>query len=512
MMNKEINRAAKAALTLILTAFSISAFSQQAEKPVKNWYNLDLKTDGVFGISMEKTYNELLKGKTADKVIVAVIDGGVDNGHEDLKAVIWSNAKEKAGNKKDDDGNGYADDVHGWNFMGSSKGSFLLDNTDQLRELRAELKKDAGSAKSKSLLQAVNKRREELASYGKTLEPQLAAVDAIIKNMGKTEPTESDFRAYRPRNDQETKALVAIVRSYKDNDDYKIYREFLSQKYREVMEQTNFWLNIDYNPRADKEFEKPFYGNGDVKGEDALHGTHTAGIIAAVRDNGIGMNGVADQVWIMPVRAIPKGEGLDSEIAKAIRYAADNGAKVINMSYGKASSPERKLVDDAVKYAMQKDVLFIHAAGNEGQEQQTEYGYPSRHYLDGGLAEAWIEVGASGPRDDENIRAWFSNYGKQTVDVFAPGVDIYSTTPDNKYAYESGTSMAAPVVSGLAAMIRAYYPKLTAVQVKEIIMKSVTRVNHKAKAWDGASIDFSSLCVSGGVVNAYEAFQLASTY
>jgi len=283
----------------------------------------------------------------------------------------------------------------------------------------------------------------------------------------------------------------------------------------------DYQLNLEFDPRSivGDNYNNPeehYYGAADVTGPGADHGTHVAGIIGAARNNSIGINGIADNVLLMSVRAVPNGDERDKDVANAIRYAADNGAKVINMSFGKPYSPNKKVVDEAVKYAMSKDVLLIHAAGNDGQNLDSTIFYPNRDYEDGkGTANAWIEVGASGPGDDETLVASFSNYSKTGVDVFAPGVAIYSSTPGSKYDYHDGTSMAAPVVTGLAALIRSYYPKLKAVQVKEIILKSVTKVNHPVTIFingEPKQVQMTDVCNTGGVVNAYNALKLAASY
>jgi subtilisin family serine protease len=288
-----------------------------------------------------------------------------------------------------------------------------------------------------------------------------------------------------------------------------------------LQERIDYHLNLSYDPRAivgddyfnDKQY---YYGNNDITGPDAKHGTHVSGIIGAVRDNIAGVKGVADHVLLMGLRTVPNGDERDKDVANAIRYAVDNGAKVINMSFGKAYSQDKKAVDDAVKYAMSKDVLLVHAAGNDNKNLNIEANYPNRNYEDGsGMAKAWIEVGASDWKDDETLKAPFSNYGKTAVDVFAPGVKINSTVPGSQYEELSGTSMASPVVTGLAALIREYYPKLSAVQVKDIIMKSVVKIGHNVNVPDGQttkSLPFADLCISGGVVNAYRALQLADHY
>jgi len=482
---------------LILTGNFVLA--QTNINPKENWQNLDLKKDGVFGMSTEKAYTELLRNKTAVFVPVALIDGGVDIEHEDLKRAIWINKNEIAGNKIDDDHNGYIDDVHGWNFMGSDKGSFHFDNIDLVRELRKEIRKDPNSAKTKELQQQLVDKRTPLESGLKIVERQRSILNNIIKQIGKKYPDIKEFENYKYNNAAEEDVLIMVVKGLKGDPDY---RKTFEEEYNLYKDQLNYWVNTNYDPRAgNSEFDRKYYGNGDVKGLLPIHGTHVAGIIAANRNNDIGVKGVADQALIMPLLAIPEGDVLDKDEANAIRYAVDNGAKVINISAGKISSPDRALVDSAVQYAMNKDVLIVHASGNAGVEVEVSSIFPCRQYLKGGEAEAWIEVSASGFIDDETIVPLFSNFGKKTVDVFAPGLQIKSTWWPEKYSTESGTSMAAPMVSGLAALIRSYYPKLSALQVKKIIMASVIKREI-----------LKDKCISAGVVNAYEALKLAGTY
>ncbi|HRO72206.1 MAG TPA: S8 family serine peptidase, partial [Saprospiraceae bacterium] len=285
--------------------------------------------------------------------------------------------------------------------------------------------------------------------------------------------------------------------------------------------------NPDFDPRKTivmDDYNNPRernYGNNDVTGPDPLHGTHVAGIVGAVRNNNIGMDGVATNVKLMSVRTVPDGDERDKDVANAIRYAVDNGASVINMSFGKGFGTHKDVVDEAVKYAASKDVLLVHAAGNSAQNNDVVASFPNAPYdkktgflffKKNRMAKNWIEVGALNYKDGEDAAAPFSNYGQTRVDLFAPGMKIYSTMPDNEYAELQGTSMAAPVVAGVAAVIRSVYPKLTAEQVKEAIMKSVTPLNHNVKVPGTKEIQpFSKLSVSGGVVNLYNALVYAST-
>ena len=476
----------KSAALFLLAALPLLSTAQQ--KP--NWQNLDLKTDTVFGISTEKAYKGLLKGKKSTPVLVAVLDGGVDLNHEDLKRVIWVNQKEIAGNGIDDDKNGYIDDIHGCNFLGGKTGAVEFENLELTRLVRRDNARFAG-------LTAATVAAKDKADY-----------ETFLANR-----TELEKRIITAKSD------LQGVGGFKYVLDGVLKKQIVAG-YKQAYEMVNYNLNLDYDPRAivgddPNNSKERFYGNNDIKGPDALHGSHVSGIIGADRTNDIGIKGVADNVLIMGVRNTPNGDERDKDVANAIRYAADNGAKVLNMSFGKGYSPDKAVVDEAVKYAISKDVLLVQAAGNDNNDIDVEPNFPSRKYLDGGVASSWIVVGASGSVDGENLKAPFSNYGKTAVDVFSPGVRIHSTVPDNKYIDEDGTSMAAPVVTGLAALIRSYYPKLTAVQVKEIILKSVVKVNHNItnlKGADNVSIPFSDLCVTGGIVNAYNALKLAESY
>jgi len=345
----------------------------------------------------------------------------------------------------------------------------------------------------------------------------------LVSKIGKTNPTKEDFQALQLNTAEEKDACALILDALKYKSDYNQFVKELDDTYNHFKGLVDYALNLDYDPRMivgddyDNVHER-FYGNSDVYGPYAAHGTHVAGIIGAIRDNEKGTQGVADNVSIMPIRVVPDGDERDKDIANAIRYAVDNGAKIINMSFGKPFSPDKKTVDEAVKYAMVKGVLIIHAAGNDGKnlDDPSTHNFPNRWYADSsGEAESWLEVGASGWKNDSTLLAPFSNYGKTKVDVFAPGMQIYSTVPGSNYANMDGTSMAAPVVTGLAALIMEYYPQLKASQVKDIILRSVVKVNHSIQLSSPLKgqikMPFSEICVSGGVINAYNAIKLAAT-
>jgi hypothetical protein len=321
-------------------------------------------------------------------------------------------------------------------------------------------------------------------------------------------------------SDEKIKRSVALL-SYAF--EVGLTMEQLEEGVKYFTDQVKYSYNEAFDPRhiVGDDYEdltNRFYGNNDVKGPDAEHGTHVAGIIAASRANDLGMQGIADQVRIMAIRAVPNGDERDKDVANAIRYAVDNGAKIINMSFGKAYSPQKAYVDEAIRYAESKGVLLIHAAGNDAKNLDKEPNFPNRRLI-GAKKEAsnWLEIGASSWGDEMNFVGDFSNYGKKSVDLFAPGVDIFSTIPGNGYKSNSGTSMAAPVVSGVAALLMSYYPELSVDQVRSILIRSTVKYeNLKIKKPGGGAeeapdemVKFSELSITGGLINAYEALKMA---
>jgi subtilisin family serine protease len=521
--------------SLAATALALSmVFTVRAQKT--NWQNLDLQQDTVFGISTEKAYTTLLKDKKPHPVIVAIIDGGVDTAHEDLRQVLWSNPKEIAGNGIDDDHDGYIDDVHGWDFIGGPKEDVNHDNLEVVRLVREQTpfydslvkagtvpdKYQAGYNTFQRMKEEYETGRDRIQQTVDGISRFKEILDGIVKKIGKDSPTVADWQAFTPTTGPEQRVKSIITQQLQTGMSYtSLVTEGIEAPLKHYQDELAYHYNIAYDPRSIvgdnyDDASQRNYGNADVTGPDALHGTHVAGIVGAVRHNGIGIDGVADDVQIMVLRVVPDGDERDKDVANGIRYAADHGAKVINMSFGKGWPKNKTAVDDAVKYAMSKDVLLIHAAGNDGKDldDSTNGNFPNPYYADGsGRADGWITVGASGPDDDSTLVADFSNYGKKNVDVFAPGVQIYSSIPGSKYTYESGTSMASPVVTGMAALIREYYPKLKAAQVKQIIMQSVVKPSHPVMVDHGKrKVNMSDISVSGGVVNVYQALQAAATF
>lgn len=495
-----------------------------------NWYNLDAATDRVRGVGTEKAY-ELLKSRKSEPVVVGVIDSGIDVNHEDLKSVIWVNPREIPGNGRDDDRNGYIDDVNGWDFLGGKDGRDIRQETLEATRLYREMKPRFEGKTEKDIAakdradyetyKAVKAEVDEKATEAKTLVPMIETM------MGAQEGAEKLLKAYL-KKDRISPEDLAAMNTDSLSTELKRARSVLKRGFdmgyttRDLQEgidhykaQRDYQVNLDFDPRKDIIGDDPAntkdrnYGNSEVQGPDAEHGTHVAGLIGAVRNNNLGMNGVADNVRIMVVRAVPDGDERDKDVANAIRYAVDNGAKIINMSFGKAYSPQKEAVDEAVKYAETRGVLLVHAAGNESKNIDETANFPNKYFRKGGQAKNWLEVGALSWKPNEV--ASFSNYGRKGVDLFSPGVDLYSSIPGSKYKENSGTSMAAPVVTGVAALIKSYFPKITAEQLKTLLDESAVKSAEMQVTRPGSEdkIGFGELSSTGGVVNAAEAVKLA---
>ena len=520
--------------------FNLNAIGQTAVKieadPPKNWHQMDLNTDGYFGVSLNQAY-QFLKGKKSKTVIVTTIDSGIDTLQKDLISVLWVNPKEKPGNGIDDDHNGYVDDVHGWDFLGGKDGK--VDNTETTEEVRQYNKlKNIYS----SLTSAIAGKENEYAfwqkvktTYDSTIKKDnnemvdltmkinlLSGTNYYIKRELKLRSdqtfTNTDLARISTKNDTvaECKALwESVFTQTGDNSNNASVLKDLTDFYAKINNDINPDLDIRsriVGDDPDKNDGKP-YGNNILKNSDASHGTGVAGLIAAVRNNGYGIDGIADNVRIMAVKAVPNGDEYDKDIANAIHYAVDNGAKIINMSFGKKISPHKDWVDEAFKYAAKKDVLLVMASGNDGQDVDIKPEFPNDTYLDSSSTDNVINVGASGPKDDENLAATFSNYGKNNVDVFAPGVKVTSIDMDAEFDTADGTSFSAPIVAGIAALVLEYYPKLSANQLKQVILESATPLTGKMVIKPGSKdekVDFTTLSKTGGIVNALKALQIAS--
>ena len=492
--------------------------SDLTEAQKKNWGHLDLITDTIPGMSVDKAYAEIIGNKKGEKVIVAVLDSGMDLNHEDLVDVLWTNKKEIPGNNKDDDNNGYIDDIHGYNFLGESY-------NEQLEMARIVSKKigDASlQSKAKSNLDKdYQKALQNKGQYEQILQAVQNADTEVKALLGKDNYSKKDLTEIKTEEETMQRNVSILMQMLSIKDTIPEVLSELNDGIKHFTDQLNYNLNVDFDGRklvGDDPYnlDDKGYGNGNPKNrvEDESHGTHVAGIIAAKRNNGLGANGVANNVEIMSIRAVPNGDEYDKDIALGIRYAVDNGAKIINGSFGKAFSPNAQWVYDAIKYAADHDVIFVHAAGNSGEDldDPNNPNFPNDQINNGPeMADNVITVGALSNQYGSEMVASFSNYGAINVDIFAPGDDIYSTMPNNEYDFQGGTSMAAPAVAGVAALVKSYYPALTASQVKAILMNSGLTTKSKIVVSGDASkvMDFQKISKSGKMVNAYNALIMA---
>ena len=511
----------------------------------ENWFNLS-PADGAEGMRTEETYVSFAQPASED-VIVAVIDSGVDVNHEDLQGKIWINAGEIANDGIDNDGNGYPDDVFGWNFIGGSNGMATIEKdaalangiklvkgdpkaqidadtlevtrelvrmkklkvkVEELGESLTSAQADYLASLTKTVGENVENSKNVVASYTKRLETYKKA-ETVLKAAGVASISLEAVRALETADAEVLKAKAEMIALLSNGIDLARINRVLDY----YGDQLKYYYNENFNPRTIvgdnySDLSEKVYGNNDVIGPDSSHGTHVSGSIAAVRDNNLGIKGVATNVKIMAIRVVPNGDERDKDVANGIRYAVDNGAKIINMSFGKAFSPFKKVVDDAVKYAESKGVLLVHAAGNSNQNNDTEPNFPNRNLKALGVeATNWLEIGASGFEKGLNLPADFSNFGKKSVDLFAPGVDIYSTTPDNTYDTFSGTSMASPSTAGAAALILSHDPSLDASAVRSLILDTSRRYPKLKVNLPGTEtpVLFSSLSKTGTIVDVLEA-------
>ena len=510
-------------------------------KPIEGWHLLGASTAMEAsanewknqGIALHQAYSLLdSTARSPKKVVVAIIDSGSDVDHEDLKETIWINEDEVVGNMLDDDANGYVDDVFGWNFIGGQDSSHVNYDTYELTRLYVkglelfsvfDTLTNIPDSLTDEYLQFKD-IEEEFEAERSSLESELIQIKQLQQNiesilffLGETSLDSVEVNNYlsdeiEPSMQmQEALGFVALLQ------DNGINEQLIDEYIEQIDVQLEYGYNISFDPRSIvgddyEDLDNRFYGNSDVKGPDYDHGTHVAGIIAANRDNNIGAIGIT-QVELMIIRAVPNGDERDKDVANAIRYAVDNGADVINMSFGKSYSPELFYVQQAIEYAAQNEVLMVHAAGNDGANIDSVANYPSPIISDGSSSPYLITVGASGWQGVNELAASFSNYGASTVDLFAPGVDIYSTMPNQEYELSNGTSMAAPVVSGVFALLMQYFPEYSPLEIKEIIVSSVVKTDEQimlpGQSLEAQYVPFDSLSKHGGIVNAYRAVREA---
>ncbi|AZQ43176.1 S8 family serine peptidase [Nonlabens ponticola] len=501
--------------------------SELNEFEAQNWKDLDLGQDTIPGMSVNKAYSQILTMtkngqqvvRKGEPVIVAVIDSGVDTEHEDLDGVLWVNEDEIPGNGIDDDKNGYIDDVHGWNFLGD----IIEENLEYERIVRDadKLPADIVAKARKEYNEKLSQATEQKAFLEQQLQAVKEAQQTLQQATGKNEFTIEDVNKIEANNENLNRAKLIGQQVINNYESFENILELINNDLNETIALLN-GEKLKTNYRMDILGDDPYvwdtgiYGNNEYSGPDpekadAFHGTHVAGIIAAERDNGKGVNGVANNARIMVLRAVSQADEYDKDVAKAIRYAADNGAKVINTSFGKYHSPNPEWVWEAIEYAASKDVLIVNAAGNEGIDTDVTQVYPQDQEGAGEeISDNFLTVGALNYRYGPNVVANFSNYGGRSVDVFAPGVAVYSTAPNNKYRNAGGTSMASPAVAGVAAVLRSQFPKLTAAQTKQIIMDSGLTLPIDVVLGDDTTQAFTDITVSGKMANLYNALILAS--
>lgn len=517
----------------VLIALMVSPFAYQAQQAPANpdnWFTMDTEKDGVKGVGADRAYDELLKDKTSKTIVVAVIDSGVDRDHEDLQGKIWVNEDEIPGNGIDDDNNGYIDDVNGWSFIGGPNG----DTGDDTMEITRMIKD--GAAKY-AAMDVATLKGQDLKDYEKFQEMSadyimmLAGAKAGLAQMTSIkEKIETAMEKMKELTGSDELTIEAVSSYETKNDEEKGHQQWATRQLSaDILSQlqggfdyyggqVNSMLNLDFDTRAEfigdnySDVYEKNYGNNHVDGPHGEHGTHVSGIIAAVRDNNLGIKGIAENVKIMCIRTVPNGDERDKDVANSVIYAVDNGAKVINMSFGKGYSPYKEAVDKAFKYAEEHGVIVVHAAGNDSKDNDTKPSFPSKYYLDGKTCSTWIEVGASSSSmKAADFVGGFSNYGKKSVDIFAPGVAIHSTVPGNEYDTYNGTSMASPAVAGVVAMLWSYYPDYSAQEIIKIIKDSSTKYKKKMVSIPGGDeeVKFGSLTNSAGVINVYAAIKLA---
>jgi cell wall-associated protease len=533
----------KISIALLLWAASALCHAQSAQPPaataLRGWHTKGPQ-DGFVGIDLEAAYRFLAaRNIKSTPVVVAVLDSGIDTAHEDLAPILWVNPREIPGNGKDDDGNGYVDDVHGWNFLGNPDGRNVNSTSSEWIRVywrykdryegkaidpntlsKAEQYSYAQWTKARSGVVGQGMKEEDLNNL-RNLRESVVICDSLLKIVfAKTQYTLKEVRDLKPGNKMQQEIKGFFTEVFKNEpDELSTNQQLLAGITEYVVGQERRAMGDKVPPEdnrtnitGDNELNlaNRLYGNNDIQAATPEHGTHVSGIIAAVRNNGLGMDGIANNVRILFVRTTPEGDEHDKDIAMGIRYAVDNGAKVINMSFGKSLSPDKAFIDEAVRYAMSKDVLLVQAAGNNHLNIDGYDKYPNPKFLLGdSLATNWITVGAS---NEKGQAADFSNYGKNLVDLFAPGEAIYAPYPGGtQYKSWQGTSMASPVVSGVAALLRSHFPHLSAIEIRKILLASVTKPTADTPLpGSDKKVPMSELCISGGIVNALQAVQLAA--
>ncbi len=529
-------------LTISLYSCSLFAWGQDA----RFWHWKDLEKDGVHGVSLFKAQQLLtdLKLKPTP-IIIAILDGGIDTAHLQIKPLLWNNPKEIPGNALDDDQNGYIDDVHGWNFLGNAAGENINKASDEKSRIYHRYKNEFKQDKIDSVSWDAKKKQDFYSWQQAAAEIVFSEDDAanlsfikmarnavvkmgliLIREIEDTNFTTEQLEAYQPIGKLTADTKISYLRTMQalGIDRMSGHHSIVEDLNDYIAGKDQSAVSIDTPPEDLRKkitqdqyenFNDQYYGNNNITGPNAKHGTHVAGLAAGIVDTNFTKSNFSNPIQIMGVRVVPDGDEYDKDVALGIRYAVNNGAKVINMSFGKSFSPEQAWVDSAIRYAASKDVLIIHSAGNESYDLNNKSVYPSPYsnvFKD--KASNMITVGASSdPVIAESILTDFSNYGNKIVDVLSPGNKIFSSLPNQAFGFLNGTSMSAPILSHIAALVRAYFPKLSATEVKAILLQSNWKPNDSDALFPipqtDQSIKLTDISVEGGIINAALSIQNA---
>lgn len=503
-------------------------FEMLSTDEIRDWFNKSPELDNLEGASVDRAYAQFNPESGGETVVVAVIDSGVDILHEDLKDKIWVNEDEIPDNGVDDDMNGFVDDIHGWNFIGGKDGRNVeFDTLEVTREYSRYMELLAAGTplteKEKKYFEGVARDFEESSAYAKEIydfslfhQTQSNAYMAFLNaQLGITDFSMASLERINNPDPAVMEAVNFLIETLNYFRSYERLGRYVEYYYSQV----NYHYNPEYDSRSDivrdnpEDLTESDYGNNDVTASFSSHGTHVAGIIAADRFNNLGISGIAANVRIMAVRTVPNGDERDKDVANAVRYAVDNGAQIINMSFGKGYSPNKSIVDEAFQYAEDHDVLIVHAAGNDSANNDSVDNFPNRYPEEDPeeMIGTWLDVGASSYLRGADMVAYFSNFGPGSVDLFAPGHLILSTVPDNQYESYSGTSMASPVVAGVAALLLSQDSELDGEELKELLLDTVRTypdLDVRSPENPELLVPFMDLSITGGIVDAYRALQL----
>jgi subtilisin family serine protease len=529
-------------LTFFLYSYSLFAWGQDA----RFWHWKDLEKDGVHGVSLFKAQQLLTDLKLKPMpIIIAILDGGIDTAHLQIKPLLWNNPKEIPGNALDDDQNGYIDDVHGWNFLGNAAGQNINKASDEKSRIYHRYKNEFKQDKIDSVSWDAKKKQDFYSWQQAAAEIVFSEDDAanlsfikmarnavvkmgliLIREIVDTNFTTEQLEAYQPIGKLTADTKISYLRTMQalGIDRMSGHHSIVEDLNDYIAGKDQSAVSIDTPPEDLRKkitqdqyenFNDQYYGNNNITGPNAKHGTHVAGLAAGIVDTNFTKSNFSNPIQIMGVRVVPDGDEYDKDVALGIRYAVNNGAKVINMSFGKSFSPEQAWVDSAIRYAASKDVLIIHSAGNESYDLNNKSVYPSPYsnvFKD--KASNMITVGASSdPVIAESILTDFSNYGNKIVDVLSPGNKIFSSLPNQAFGFLNGTSMSAPILSHIAALVRAYFPKLSATEVKAILLQSNWKPNDSNALFPipqtDQSIKLTDISAEGGIINAALSIQNA---